>query len=352
MAKPGDVLDDPEPRGAGSSSAGRRRRPAASCVEFDVVGRPKGFITTAARPPGPDRAPRGDRGPHADEDRAASRRRSVPASRSRRPPARRTRTSPATDEPGRVRVQLRPARRTEAWLERLVEMDRDGQFTRGGWPRPVAGARLIRDFEGEAHAASPPPRAQQAIATHDPHDPRACSTTSTCSWTSGTSRRRARPCSTRCRTPARTRSGGGPSTSTSSRTARAASATVATQHFKGRLPYRLTTRTTTTRHEPPHAARGRRHRRPARPRDVDAHARRQRRTHVRFDWRVFADRPLLRVLTPVLRPAFRGQPRLGDRARAGGAGAVRGSEPPVERGRGAPGRRSAARRCRPAARSP
>jgi hypothetical protein len=26
---------------------------------------------------------------------------------------------------------------------------------------------------------------------------------------------------------------------------------------------------------------------------------------VRFDWRVYADRPLLRALTPVLRPAFR-----------------------------------------------
>jgi hypothetical protein len=28
-------------------------------------------------------------------------------------------------------------------------------------------------------------------------------------------------------------------------------------------------------------------------------------THVRFDWRVNADRPLLRVLTPLLRPLFR-----------------------------------------------
>jgi hypothetical protein len=27
--------------------------------------------------------------------------------------------------------------------------------------------------------------------------------------------------------------------------------------------------------------------------------------HVHFDWRVIADRPLLRVLTPVLRPLFR-----------------------------------------------
>ena len=27
--------------------------------------------------------------------------------------------------------------------------------------------------------------------------------------------------------------------------------------------------------------------------------------HIRFDWRVIADRPLLRMLTPVLRPVFR-----------------------------------------------
>lgn len=28
-------------------------------------------------------------------------------------------------------------------------------------------------------------------------------------------------------------------------------------------------------------------------------------THIRFDWTVFADRPLLRILTPVARPIFR-----------------------------------------------
>ena len=27
--------------------------------------------------------------------------------------------------------------------------------------------------------------------------------------------------------------------------------------------------------------------------------------HIRFDWRVLADRPLLRYLTPILRPLFR-----------------------------------------------
>jgi hypothetical protein len=28
-------------------------------------------------------------------------------------------------------------------------------------------------------------------------------------------------------------------------------------------------------------------------------------THVRWDWKVYADRPLLRYLTPVLKPLFR-----------------------------------------------
>jgi Polyketide cyclase / dehydrase and lipid transport len=80
---------------------------------------------------------------------------------------------------------------------------------------------------------------------------------------------------------------------------------VATERPKGRLHYRLETRTTTTRHEPPHVLEV----------DVTGDLRGRGtwtltpdggdRTHVRFEWRVFADRPLLRVLTPVLRPALR-----------------------------------------------
>jgi mannose-6-phosphate isomerase-like protein (cupin superfamily)/uncharacterized protein YndB with AHSA1/START domain len=76
------------------------------------------------------------------------------------------------------------------------------------------------------------------------------------------------------------------------------------QHFKGRLPYTLRTRSEIIRLEPP--------------RIVEADVRgdlsgrglwtltpTERGTHVRFDWRVLADRPLLRRLTPVLRPLFR-----------------------------------------------
>ena len=77
------------------------------------------------------------------------------------------------------------------------------------------------------------------------------------------------------------------------------------QHFKGRLPYHLRTRSRITRLEPPHVIGA----------EVDGDLRgtglwtltvnEDGGTHVRFDWRVHADRLLLRLLTPVLRPALR-----------------------------------------------
>jgi uncharacterized protein YndB with AHSA1/START domain len=79
---------------------------------------------------------------------------------------------------------------------------------------------------------------------------------------------------------------------------------VSRQHFKGRLPYHLRTSSEITRLERPTLVEA----------DVTGDLRgrglwtltpRDGRTHVRFDWRVFADKPVLRVLTPVLRPAFR-----------------------------------------------
>jgi uncharacterized protein YndB with AHSA1/START domain len=76
------------------------------------------------------------------------------------------------------------------------------------------------------------------------------------------------------------------------------------QEFKARLPYHLKTRSRIVRYEPPDefevevvgdlAGRG-----------VWTLTPRDGRIHVRFDWRVIADRPLLRYLTPLLRPLFR-----------------------------------------------
>jgi uncharacterized protein YndB with AHSA1/START domain len=78
---------------------------------------------------------------------------------------------------------------------------------------------------------------------------------------------------------------------------------VSRQEFKGRLPYHLKTSSEIIRLE--------------RPREFEISVvgdltgkgvwtltPSAGRVHVRFDWRVIADRPLLRVLTPLLRPLF------------------------------------------------
>jgi quercetin dioxygenase-like cupin family protein len=300
MAKPGDVLDAPS-LGVGIEFRTTTEESGGALLEFDVVGRPKGFITQPHVHPG-------QRERH-EVIEGSMRMRSGGVESTLRPgdaietPAGRPHAHrSAGDQPGRVRVQLRPAGRTEAWLERIVEMDRDGQFV-GGWPRPVAGARLIRDFDGEAHATSLPPTAQRAIAgailrTHARFDREylfvdewdvaapvesvfavlADGRTYPEWWT---------PVYLGVESDGPTGVGH-----------------TATQHFKGRLPYRLTTRTTTIRHEPPRLLEV----------DVTGDLRgrgtwtltpRAAGTHVRFDWRVFADRPRLRVFTPILRPAFR-----------------------------------------------
>jgi uncharacterized protein YndB with AHSA1/START domain len=79
---------------------------------------------------------------------------------------------------------------------------------------------------------------------------------------------------------------------------------VSRQHFQGRLPYKLRTDSRITELEPPHrvavdvngdlSGTGVWSLRP----NGDG-------VHVRFDWRVNAARPLLRYLTPILRPLFR-----------------------------------------------
>lgn len=79
---------------------------------------------------------------------------------------------------------------------------------------------------------------------------------------------------------------------------------VSRQHFKGRLPYHLRTTSEIVRLEPPTefevkvegdlSGRG-----------IWTLTPGDRGVHIRFDWRVRADRPLLRLLTPLLRPLFR-----------------------------------------------
>jgi hypothetical protein len=78
---------------------------------------------------------------------------------------------------------------------------------------------------------------------------------------------------------------------------------VSKQEFKGRLPYHLNTRSDVSMNRPHEfevsvvgdlTGRG-----------VWTLTEPAGRVHIQFDWRVIADRPLLRYLTPVLRPVFR-----------------------------------------------
>ena len=92
------------------------------------------------------------------------------------------------------------------------------------------------------------------------------------------------------------------------------------QRFKGKLPYTLSTVSTVVALDPPRSL------------EVEVHGDLRGHgtwtltptasgVHVRFDWHVHADRTLIRVLTPVLRPLFRWNHNvaIGD--------AIRGLEP-------------------------
>ena len=212
------------------------------------------------------------------------------------PPGTPHRQLTAGDGDGRVRVQIRPAGTTLAFLERLASI----RVNRWGYPGLVDGAALVRDFGADGHATRPSPRVQRVLAGAvlrfasreyafvDEWDVAA-----------------PREAVFRAIADARTYpvwwrpvylgvdAEGEPAVGKQSR-----------QHFKGRLPYHLRTRSRITRLEAPALIAA----------DVDGDLRGRglwtltetaAGTHVRFDWNVSADRPLLRALSPVLRPALR-----------------------------------------------
>jgi uncharacterized protein YndB with AHSA1/START domain/quercetin dioxygenase-like cupin family protein len=209
---------------------------------------------------------------------------------------------PAGKGPGRVRVQVRPAGRTQDFLERLAQLSREGQINRFGFPRAIAAAELVRDFADTGHASRPPVAVQQAFSR-------------IVLRAAGLSRpyifvdewEVAAPPEAVFAAIADARTypewwrpvyvdvdADGP----------AELGKESHQHFKGRLPYHLHTRSIITDLEPPRTVTA----------EVDGDLRGRgtwtltpsgRGTHVRFDWQVHADRRLLRVLTPVLCPLFR-----------------------------------------------
>ena len=162
MAKPGDVMEAPS---LGVSIEFRRttEETGGELLEFDVVGRPRGFITqTHVHPAQTERHEVIEGRMRVKLDGTS--RVLGPGDVFETPPGQAHAHVAGDTGSGRIRVQLRPAKRTEEWLERLGAMDAAGELTGGGWPKPLAGARLIRDFDGEAHAAFPPPHAQRRIA--------------------------------------------------------------------------------------------------------------------------------------------------------------------------------------------
>ncbi len=209
---------------------------------------------------------------------------------------------PVGDGPGRVRIQVRPAGRTLEFLQDLARLCRERKVTRSGYPRPVAAAELILTHADAGHSSTPPLRVQRAIAhlilsigrPYRPYvfvdewdvaaPPRAvfdalADAGSYPSWW--------RP------VYLEVESDGPVALGLESR-----------QHFKGRLPYHLRTRSVITDLDPSRSITA----------EVDGdlsgrgtwtltptrHG-----THVRFDWQVHADRRLLRILTPLLRPILR-----------------------------------------------
>jgi mannose-6-phosphate isomerase-like protein (cupin superfamily)/uncharacterized protein YndB with AHSA1/START domain len=268
-------------------------------IEFDVVGRARGFIAQAhvhARQVERHEVVSGSMRLVVDGREhllRAGEAMEVPAGVSHR-------QLPGDAGSGGVRVQIRPAGHTEEFLARLSELSATGAINRWGFPRPLAAAALVRDFGDEGHAAQPPVAVQKAlsrallhVASHeylfvdewDVAAPREA-------VFDALSDARSYPVWWR---PVylEVEADGEPAVGKEAR-----------QHFKGRLPYHLRTRSRIVRYEPPEVLEV----------DVDGDLRGHGRwtltaapagTHVRFDWQVYADRKLLRVLTPVLRPAFR-----------------------------------------------
>jgi uncharacterized protein YndB with AHSA1/START domain/quercetin dioxygenase-like cupin family protein len=294
VANPGDVLQVPE--------LGVRvevRRADEAVFEFDVVGRARGFIAAEhVHARSTERHEVIDGAMNLELDGVghvlhAGQSMEVPAGTPHR-------QLPHGDGAGRVRVTLHPGGSTGEFLERLAELSATKGFNRFGYPKPVPGAQLIRDFADDGHASKPPVAVQRAFS-------RAVLAVASNEyrfvdeWDVAAPPEAVFEAISDARTyPTWWRpvyidvDAEGP----------AALGKTSRQHFKGRLPYHLHTESTIVRLEAPHVVEadvtG----------DLSGHGKWTLTpidgcTHVRFDWEVFADKPLLRILTPLLRPAFR-----------------------------------------------
>jgi uncharacterized protein YndB with AHSA1/START domain len=188
------------------------------------------------------------------------------------------------------------------FLERLAALCAEGRITRSGFPRPLAAAELVLDFADTGHAAAPPVSLQRAFATAIAAFARVARPyVFIDEWDVAAPQEAVFRAIADSRTypewwrPVYLKVDSDRGIEVGS---------ISQHHFKGRLPYHLKTRSEITALDPPRMVIA----------EVDGDLRGQGTwtltpspvgTHVRFDWRVHADRRLLRVLTPVLRPVFR-----------------------------------------------
>lgn len=270
-------------------------------LEMDVIGRPRGFL--AQRHIHPSQAERLEVISGAMKVEMGGRQHLLTAGQSVEVPAGTPHTQVALGRgEGRVRIQVRPAGQTKEFLERLALLCSQGDITRLGFPRPAAAAELVLDFSDAGYAAVPPLSLQRRLARLV----RALSRVSrpyvfVDEWDVAAPPRAVFDAVADARTyPLWWRpvyldveSDGPVRVGAESR-----------QHFKGRLPYHLRTTSVVVELDPPGTITS----------DVVGDLRGRGTwtltptalgTHVRFDWQVHADRKLLRVLTPVLRPLFR-----------------------------------------------
>jgi mannose-6-phosphate isomerase-like protein (cupin superfamily)/uncharacterized protein YndB with AHSA1/START domain len=301
MAKAGDVLEMAQ-LGCRVALVRTAQETNGELVEFDVLGRPRGFLIQ----------------PHVHTGQVehfevlsgklkvvvdGTERVLEPGQTMQTPAGVTHRQMPGDDGPdGHVRVQVRPAGSTQAFLERVAEMCAAGQFNRFGFPKPVAAARLVTEFGDEGHAARPPLPVQKVMA-------KAILGVANLSrpyvfvdeWDVAAPQQAVFDAIADARTyPQWWRpvyldvDADGP----------AELGKQSRQHFKGRLPYQLHTRSTVTALDAPRTVTA----------EVDGDLRgtgtwtltpTATGTHVRFDWQVHADRRLLKLLTPLLRPLFR-----------------------------------------------
>src|SRR3954451_22882117 len=154
MAKPGDVVEVPE-IGLRFEFRATAESTGGEYAEVDVIGRPRGFIKAAHVHRG--QAERHEVIAGAMEVRFHGRTHVLRAGDAIGVPPDTPHTQrPHGPWPGHIRVTARPARRIEAFLERLGELSAAGQFDKRGFPRPLAAARVVLELGDQGPAARPP----------------------------------------------------------------------------------------------------------------------------------------------------------------------------------------------------